>query len=262
LVSSGKLDNTIIIFTSDNGYLWGEHGLWGKGKPHEESIRVPLVVRMPGVPARRESEKMVAANLDVPRTILDAAGIDSQTDGLSLLELLQDPSVEWRDELLFEHYGDRVGGNGAWAALRNAQWKLVDNPSGTDEFYDLVNDPYELRSLHADPSYAAIRSSMYSRLEPMKGLNITTFSLPKPVVGRSYGAQLTAWGGGPPYQWFVHSGALPAGLTLNSSGIISGTPTRTGTSRVVFRVRGTAIRKYTGARQEYISKEFSLVVTN
>ena len=97
LEAKNKLAQTVLIFTSDNGYLWGEHGLQGKGEPYEESIRVPLVIVLPGI-APRTDDHLVAMNLDVPQTIFDLAGISKDTDGVSLVPLLQGDNSLWRTE--------------------------------------------------------------------------------------------------------------------------------------------------------------------
>jgi hypothetical protein len=265
LDATGKLDNTVIIFTSDNGFLWGEHGMWGKAKPHEEALRVPLVIRMPGVTPRTESGKLIAANLDVPQTILELAGVSLAADGASMVELLSDPGVPWRDELLFESFGHNVGGNGLWAALRTADWKFIDHPIGTDELYDMVNDPYELQSLHASPQHASIRNTLSSQLNSLKGLNITSlrWNLPSGAVGQSYNYQLQAWGGTTPYSWSVNSGQLPPGLTLNVNiGVVSGTPTQTGNYTVSFKVQGSGLRSHSGVPEVFKSLGFVFQIGN
>jgi arylsulfatase A-like enzyme len=98
----GKLDQTLLVFMSDNGYLWGEHWQIKKALPYEESIRVPLVVVMPGILPRQDGH-LVVANLDVPTTIFAVAGIPRfDTDGQSLVPLLRNPAIPWRTEFLIE----------------------------------------------------------------------------------------------------------------------------------------------------------------
>src|SRR4029453_15292356 len=100
----GKLDQTIFIFTSDNGYMWGEHRLTGKGYPYEESIRVPFVIVMPGIEPRTD-ENLVAVNLDVGATIFDLVHTDRESDGMTLIPLLEDSNIELRQEFLIEQFG-------------------------------------------------------------------------------------------------------------------------------------------------------------
>ena len=88
----GVLANTLVILSSDNGYMWGEHGLWGKDKTYEESARVPLVVVMPGVAPRVET-RLVTPMLDIGPTLFQLAGISRKTDGASLVPLLGGDTV-------------------------------------------------------------------------------------------------------------------------------------------------------------------------
>lgn len=250
----GKTDRTIFIFTSDNGNLWGEHRLWGKGPPYEESIRVPFVIVMPGISPRID-DHLVAANLDIGPTIFDLAGIDKETDGLSLVLLLKDPTTRWREDLLIEHFNVK----GVWAGLRtkrgSEEWKYVEYPTGERELYDLVNDPYEEESQHDNPAYQNILDELARRLEGLKGLAMTTFEAPKGKVGKDYGFQLTAWGGKEPYIWSIVDGKLPKGLSLESnSGFIGGIPLKAETQKVSIKVEDSSIAKQTGRPQSFIQK--------
>ena len=198
--AAGKLDSTVFVFASDNGFNWGEHGLHEKLMPYEESIRVPLIVTMPGV-APRQEDHIVAADLDIPATIMELAGINKPTDGKSILGLLQNPSTPWNDEVMLQSWGYRTGVFGVWASLRNDQWKFVDYPTGEQELYDLVNDPFELESQHANPAYDAIRTSMKSQLDARKGIAIANYYLPQGKVSQSYSGQVQRWGGKGPFTW-------------------------------------------------------------
>ena len=105
--ATGALDNTYIVFTSDNGYHLGEHGIpLGKQSPYDESLRVPLIVRGPGVPAGAVVDAM-ALNIDLAPTFAELAGASPAdfVDGRSLVPLLDgDPPAEWRHGFLVEHY--------------------------------------------------------------------------------------------------------------------------------------------------------------
>lgn len=254
LAAQGTLSRTVFIFTSDNGFLWGEHGMFRKGLPYEEAIRVPLVMVMPGI-APRSEEHMVAMNLDVGATLLAIAGIPTPTDGLSLLPLLQNPQRPWRDTLLLEGFNTGTARK-VWAGLRvqggGEEWKYVEYQTGEQELYDLVNDPYEEDSKHNDPDYQIIKDTLASRLAPLKGLAITTEVLPPGVVDQPYTFALTAWGGQPPYTWDIVAGQLPAGLTLDStSGLMTGTPAQSGRWDIAIRVRSTAMAQAIGEPQAY-----------
>ena len=122
LQTLGKLENTVIVYTSDNGFLWGEHGLRRKSQPYEESIRVPLIVVVPGV-VPREDDSLVVSNLDVPTTIWHLAGLPKATDGLNLLPLLHDPHLPWRPQGIFlESFGSPI-----WAGWRTRNYKYVEH---------------------------------------------------------------------------------------------------------------------------------------
>ena len=149
LEAAGKLENTYIFFTSDNGWEQGEHRLQkGKVRPYEESVRVPLFVRGPGVAPGSTIEKL-ALNTDFAPTIADLAGIEFPADGRSLAPLLRGEDPPWRSVLLLEKFG-----GGDYKGVRTETHKYVEYDNGKKELYDLESDPYELESLHesADPS--------------------------------------------------------------------------------------------------------------
>jgi hypothetical protein len=167
LGASGELDETLILFTSDNGFFHGEHRVpQGKLLVYEPSIRLPLLMRGPGVP-RDESRSQLVTNADLAPTILDAAGAEAgrAQDGRSLLELAADPGVQWGRELLVE------GGNNAgltFRALRNYRWKYVEHANGELELYDLASDPDELTNLATRPDLAPLRSALAARLAVLR----------------------------------------------------------------------------------------------
>jgi hypothetical protein len=244
LQTLGLLDNTVIIYTSDNGFLWGEHGLSGKGQPYEESIRVPLIVVAPGV-APREDDSLVVSNLDVPTTIWHLAGLPTATDGLNLLPLLHDPHLSWRPEGVFlEHFSI----NKVWAGWRTRTYKYVEHATGERELYDLVADSYELENVVTQPAYRDIVDRLAQCIAARKGLAITVVALPPGTVGIPYAFQMTAWGGTLPYTWSIRQGTLPEGLTLDGpSGLIHGVPIRSETLQVEISVHDASL---TTQRQE------------
>jgi N-acetylglucosamine-6-sulfatase len=167
LRSVGELDNTLILFTSDNGFFHGEHRVpSGKLLVYEPSIRVPLLMRGPGIPRGRTLNQLVS-NADLAPTILAAAHATPgrAQDGRSLLDLVRDPRVEWGRELLLES-GTPQGLT--TEGLRNYRWKYVEHSNGESELYDLRNDPDELTSLHADPRFAGLRGQLASRLHALE----------------------------------------------------------------------------------------------
>jgi arylsulfatase A-like enzyme len=162
LAASRRLANTVVIYTSDNGYLWGEHRLIDKSVPYEESIRVPLVVRGPGVvPAQIESRHV--ANIDLAPTIAALARTRAPgANGKSLVPFLRaDPVSSWRAQLLVEGASALLP---SYCALRRDELSLVVWATGEQELYDLAADPYQLQSLHADPAWAPTLAALRSRL--------------------------------------------------------------------------------------------------
>ncbi|HYP48064.1 MAG TPA: sulfatase, partial [Thermoleophilaceae bacterium] len=155
LARSGELSNTLLVFTSDNGFMHGEHR-WPTEKvlPYEESVGVPLVLRGPGVPAARSDRRLVG-NMDLPATILDAAQATPgrRLDGRSLLELIDDPGAEPGRDLVFEN-GQGANGIPAYRALRTYGYTYVEHrTTGESELYDLKADPFQLRNVEDDDRY-------------------------------------------------------------------------------------------------------------
>ncbi|MCA1731060.1 MAG: sulfatase-like hydrolase/transferase [Actinobacteria bacterium] len=187
LKAAGELDNTYIFFTSDNGFEQGEHRIrGGKDRPYEESSRVPLFVRGPGVASGTELENL-AVNTDFAPTFAELAGIDFPADGRSLAPLLRGEVPPWRSAILIERLpaedGDeetsgegkakgkgKMGGGGSppYEAIRTDAYKYIEYGNGEKELYDLKEDPYEIESLHesADPS---LLEDLKARLGALEG---------------------------------------------------------------------------------------------
>jgi arylsulfatase A-like enzyme len=157
LDASGELDDTLVVFTSDNGFHLGEHGLiLRKATPYEESIRVPLLVRVPGAEAGGVVTTPVA-NVDVTATVLDwldvAPGLEA--DGTSLLPLLDDPAAGTDRVVLLESTERGNGGAPPYVGLRTERYSYVEYGNGERELYDLQLDPSQLENLAGDFAYAA-----------------------------------------------------------------------------------------------------------
>jgi N-acetylglucosamine-6-sulfatase len=167
LQAVGELDNTIIVFTADNGFFHGEHRVPnGKVLHYEPSSRVPLILRGPGVPRGRTLSQMVA-NVDVAPTVVDAANATPgrRMDGRSLLPLLGDPGRSWGRDLLLQRGGPAAQ---VFQAIRTPRFKYVEYGNGDRELYDLAADPQELQSRHADPALAAVRAELARRLAALR----------------------------------------------------------------------------------------------
>jgi arylsulfatase A-like enzyme len=148
----GELDNTLFLFTSDNGHTWGEHRLVVKRVPYEESIRIPLVVRWDALGMRARRVKRAALNIDLAPTITRAAGVKVPgRDGRSLIPLLRDRPVEWRKRFQIEYF-DPVFVP-AYCGSRSPRWKYVQYRTGEEELYHLTRDAHELRNLAGSPRF-------------------------------------------------------------------------------------------------------------
>jgi hypothetical protein len=154
---------------SDNGFMHGEHrALAEKVLPYEESIRIPLVMRGPGVPGGRIDRRLVA-NVDIASTILDATDVlpARVQDGRSLLELLADPGAEWGRDVLIEN-GNGANGIPAYRGIRTYRFLYVEHrTTGEYELYDLAADPFELQSVDGHEAYAKVQRDLKSRLREL-----------------------------------------------------------------------------------------------
>jgi arylsulfatase A-like enzyme len=155
LEATGETSNTLAVFMSDNGFIWGEHGMRAKGVAYDPSVRVPLYMRWPGHVVPDATDSRLVANIDVAPTIVQAVGGIAPLvpmDGRSLLDPLQN-----RSRLLVEHDGVFTDYDPGWAALRTTTSHYVEHYDAVDherivhrEYYDLVADPFELENLLAD----------------------------------------------------------------------------------------------------------------
>ena len=158
LKDTGKLDNTVVIYTSDNGFLFGDHRLIGKTAAYEGSIKVPLLMRGPGIPEHQTRDQLVS-NLDVVATIVDLAGAKPGValDGKSLKPLFADADAPWRSALLIESPVTRFEReSNRYAGVRTATKKYVRYEGGFEELFDLAADPTSSRTRRKIPPIPAI----------------------------------------------------------------------------------------------------------
>jgi arylsulfatase A-like enzyme len=170
LKETGKLDNTVVIYTSDNGFLFGDHRLVGKTAAYEGSIKVPLLMRGPGIPGDQRRDQLVS-NLDVVATIVDLAGAKPGVpfDGKSLVPLFADASAPWRSALLVESPVTRFDKTtNRYAGVRTATKKYVRYDGGFEELFDLAADPYELKNVVHDPDHATELSVLRGTHDKLK----------------------------------------------------------------------------------------------
>ncbi len=235
LEKAGFKDNTIIVYSADNGYIMGNRGLSGKWSHFEESTRVPLIITDPRVPADKRGQVTDAAalNLDLPATFLDWAGIKvpEHYQGHSLQPIVSDKKpADWRTETYHEHFAvrNRIP---AFEGIRNDDFKYSRYFDHDDEFlHDLNADPDELVNLANDPKYAKVLKEMRARtdkvvgelggpLEPLKKFNPSTVPHPESSAMVSHsankegfvrlfnGKNLAGWTRGSKY-WSVKDGAI------------------------------------------------------
>jgi N-acetylglucosamine-6-sulfatase len=162
LQASGELDRTLIVFTSDNGFFHGEHRVRdGKVRVYEPSVRVPLILRGPGIPAGVRRSNLVA-NVDLAATIVDAANArpGRRLDGRSLLPFARDGVLRSGRDILLETTG--------YSAIRTPRYVFVQHGNGEQELYDLARDPHQLQSRHADPAAAALKADLGARLTRLR----------------------------------------------------------------------------------------------
>ncbi len=152
LERTGQLDDTYLVFMSDNGYHMGLHRMRSpKGSPYVESHEVPFVVRGPGVPAGASFDRLVA-NIDIAPTMLDLAGVGvpSWMDGRSLRPFFDGTAPgSWRNSLLVENMGG-AGDRPPYSGVRHQDEVYVEYASGEEEYYDLRADPYQLENRPQD----------------------------------------------------------------------------------------------------------------
>jgi N-acetylglucosamine-6-sulfatase len=158
------------VFTSDNGFFQGEHRVpGGKTKVYEPSVRVPALMRGPGVP-RNARVAQLTANIDLAATIVDVSGATPRRtlDGVSLLELARRPSQFAGRDILLANGPERGPNSPRYAAIRSRHHKYVEYATGERELYDLRRDRFEQRSVHDSPSYQGVRRRLAAELARLR----------------------------------------------------------------------------------------------
>ena len=172
LDEAGLAEDTIVVYSSDQGFYLGEHGWYDKRWMYEESLRLPLIVRWPGVVEPGRTDEHLVQNLDFAQTFLDAAGVDAPAhmQGISMLPILRgDEDPTWRDSIYYEYFEVGVHSVPRHYGVRTDRHKLI-HYYDTDEWelIDLEVDPLELQSFYADPAYAAVRASLELELTRLR----------------------------------------------------------------------------------------------
>jgi N-acetylglucosamine-6-sulfatase len=178
------LDSTLVVYMSDNGFAFGEHGLIDKRTAYEESMRVPMIAHCPELFRGGTTVEKVVANIDVAPTFLEAAGLRAPAglDGQSFIAVAQGRDAAWRDELLYEYYWERnFPHTPTIHALRGQRYKYIRYHGvwDTDELFDLQADPLETRNLINDPAHRQtaqeLNRKLFEVLERTQGLYIPLY---------------------------------------------------------------------------------------
>uniref|UniRef100_UPI00404757EC sulfatase family protein n=1 Tax=Algoriphagus sp. TaxID=1872435 RepID=UPI00404757EC len=174
LEANNLMDNTLIVYTSDQGFYLGEHGWFDKRFVYDESFKTPLLVAWPGKIAPKSTSTTMVQNLDYAQTFLEAAGIPAPADmqGESLLPLLTGNPEAWTRDAVYYHYYEypAVHMVKRHYAVVTEQYKLVHYYYDTHEWelIDRIKDPQELRNVYDDPTYAPVVAELHRKLEALR----------------------------------------------------------------------------------------------
>jgi len=170
LIRTGRMNNTAIVFASDNGLSWGEHRFRYKNCLYDECIRIPLIVRAPGISPRVDSS--FVALIDLAPTFAEWAGVSPPVpvNGQSLIGLLANPGRLWRQELLIEVLGsaDPNSGEGLFSGVRTQSYTYAEHTTGELELYDMKVDPNQLTNIAGDPANAGLIAQLSSLVASLK----------------------------------------------------------------------------------------------
>jgi len=168
LKAKGQLDNTMIIFMSDQGFSWGSHRRIGKHCAYEECSKFPLLIRYPGLTGNRDESRLVS-NVDLAATIAEYAGITPELpqNGKSFIPFITNTATDWKEEVLLERLPTGTGWF-VFYGIRVPGWKYVEYLNGDKELYDLNADPYELQNLANKPEYQAKQTELAQRLQTLR----------------------------------------------------------------------------------------------
>jgi len=194
LAKEGLLENTCIMFGGDNGYLLGEHHRGDKRVAYNEAMRIPLIMRMPGIVEPGSTVEEMVLNIDIAPTLLDLAGVEAPAvmQGKSMLPLFNGTGTEaWRDSFLFTYWRDLIPAIPRILAVRTDRYTYATYPDidDKDELYDLERDPFEMNNLAGNPEAAEVEKMMRQKLEQLKKETDYRKEVPRPSPEPAWAAK-------------------------------------------------------------------------
>ncbi|WP_297335216.1 sulfatase [Algoriphagus sp.] len=174
LEENGLMENTLIVYTSDQGFYLGEHGWYDKRFVYDESFKTPLLVAWPGKVEAGSTSNELVQNLDFAQTFLDAAGIDQPSDmqGESFMPLLTGAVEKWDRDAVYYHYYEYPAEHmvNRHYAIVTKEYKLIHYYYVEDswELIDRIKDPMELKNVYDDPAYSEVRKDLHRRLAELR----------------------------------------------------------------------------------------------
>jgi arylsulfatase A-like enzyme len=174
LEKNGLMENTIIVYTSDQGFYLGEHGWFDKRFVYDQSFKTPLLVSWPGKVAPGSTSDALVQNLDFAQTFLEAAGVSAPAEmqGESLIPLLTGAPERWTRDAVYYHYYEYPAEHmvNRHYAIVTRDYKLIHYYYAKDEWelIDRIGDPQELKNVYNDPAYASIREDLHRRLTELR----------------------------------------------------------------------------------------------
>jgi arylsulfatase A-like enzyme len=174
LDEAGLSGNTLVVYTSDQGFFLGEHGWFDKRFIYDESFKTPLLVRWPGVVEAGSTNEELVQNLDFAQTFLEAAGIEAPSDmqGMSLLPLLKGEEETWKRDAVYYHYYEYPGYHMVKRhyGIVTKHYKLAHFYYDIDEWelYDRMKDPMEMQNEYDNPAYAEVVADLKQRLSALR----------------------------------------------------------------------------------------------
>ncbi len=174
LDESGLADNTVVIYSADQGFYLGEHGWFDKRWIFEESLSMPFLIRWPGVIPKGVRSRALIQNIDYAPTFLQMAGaaVPEDMQGHSLLPVLKNRGrapAGWRTGIYYAYYGENTHAVPMHDGVRTDRYKIFFLPNSNEwQLFDMEKDPKEQKSVHADPAYAAILADMKQRYHALR----------------------------------------------------------------------------------------------